>query len=552
MNLPKSNLSENDNILSEEFVSNKLLSVEGLNKVYEVTVKYDGFAEMIKSFLMDQKKTYSDNHFRAGKAPLSLVKQKFFNFAVQEVSKKVIDQFVSSIKEDYIGTPDISIKQFYAEDSKNLDPIFEIKLTLKPTVPNVDLAKCKITDPNVSVSDEDINKEMELWAKSHERPVELSKARESKMGDTLNVSMSLLDKSEEAQSFDVKLGSGTFVKEIEAKLVGQNEGTQINHTIDIPKNISKNPGLPSDVKQFAGKKLGVNLKINKIMETKNYEVDLDMAKHFGCSSLESCKMKFKTMLEEKIVESKFIHKKHQLESYLNKSVDVEIPQSLIDKEKLIMWHGLLHKFQITRKEMFSIEEIKTILGQIQNIGFLTKHTFEDIEKEYEKLAKRRISFFFIIQKFQTDMNVSLTQAEIDTEKVKKAADLKGGPMEAFKYYEKNKQELAKLENILLENKIVNEVLVKCTISASDMSITELSKSLEKMVKELEPNIDFSPAKKDKQTDETKNNVDEKKASSTKKTTKSSGSDEEKKPAKKAVAKKASEAKKTKKTVEQDS
>ncbi|QEK38482.1 trigger factor [Candidatus Cytomitobacter primus] len=488
MNLPY----ENKDLL--EGIKYDLISSEGLNRVYEIHAKHADFVNLMEDFFNEKKKTYTTKYFnRPGKVPMSIVKNDFASAAFVQTANKVINNVLSKLEDKFLGEPDIKIKQNFDKNDDSKDPTFTITLNMEPSVPDLKFESIEINNPIVEISDEDIKKEMDLWAKSNERGVELTEKRASTMGDTLNVSMSLLDKSADKQTFQLKLGSGRFVPEIEQKLVGLNEGEKIQHTIDVPKNLD-NQNLPSDMKKFAGKKLSVNFHVNKIMETKNYEVDIEMAKQFGCSSVDACQSKFRDMLAKRVSNSSFMYKKHQLSNEFNKMVNFELPANAVKMEVQVFWNRFLSKFQLKRENMFSHEEAKVLFGKIQEAGFMKDSTFEDIDQKYNELSKKRLSFFFIMKKVQSDLGISLNKSDVDSEIMNRSSEFKGGLSEAVSYFEKNKNAKSELENTVIEDKIVNEILLKVKINDAKMTIKSFFEELDQLVKSLDVQINLPDTK----------------------------------------------------------
>ncbi len=480
-----------ENILSG--VEYNLVSSEGLSRVYEVKIDHSKFADLMSDFFVETQKTYTTKYFnRAGKVPLSIVKNDFAQKAFSHVVSSVASKVLEKLDEKFLGEPNVSVTEYYDEKDSSKNPSITLTLNKEPEVPEIDFKEVSIIDPQVEVSDEDVENEMKAWADNNERGVELSEKRSAKMGDTLVISMSLLDKSKGAadkQSFNVKLGAGMFVKEIEDKLVGKNEGEKVPHTVTVPKDAATNKNFPSDMKRFAGKDLAVNLIVEKIMETKNYEVDVEMAKKFGCSSVERCKAHFRSMMEKKVNDSAFMYKKHQLSKILDEKLNFEVPVSALKIETQAFWNRFLAKFNLTRETMFNYDEIKMLFTSIQSAGYLKDKTFEDIDNHYLAVASRRLKFFFVMKEIQGKFNVALTKEDLDQEIMNRSSDFKGGLAEAVNHYEKNKSAQRDLENIVLEDKIVNEVLLKISIKSEKMDVQSLFNKLSEIVKELDIKIE---------------------------------------------------------------
>ncbi|QEK38015.1 trigger factor [Candidatus Cytomitobacter indipagum] len=511
MNVPSK--KDNEIKILLEGVKSELISSEGLSRVYTISIEHKKFSSLMDEFFAEKQKTYTTKYFnRAGKVPMSIVKNDFSSVAFANAARGIISEAISALDVIFLGDPDIKINKHF--DEKNDDEVvFEITLAIEPSVPEIDFKSIEIKKPVIEITDEDVAKEMDLWAKNNERGVELNEKRSSAIGDTVDISMSLIGKSSDKQSFRLKLGSNKFLPEIEEKLAGLNEGDKIQHEISIPKNID-NSSIPSDMKKFAGKKLSVNFNVDKIMETKNYDVDIEMAKEFGCASVEACKLRFRDMLQKRIDESSFMYRKHQLSDQLSE-INFELPGNSLNLEVQSFWNRFLAKFQLKRDTMFSHEECKSLFEKIKEAGFMKSSTFEEIDKKYIDLSKKRLKFFFIMKNIQSKLGINLSKSDVDAEIMKKSQDFKGGLSEAVSYFEKNKNAKTAIENSLMEDKIVEEMLMQTNAKEEAMSIKQFFETLDKLVKSLDVQIEFNSSnddsneksESDKKIDESNKEVD---------------------------------------------
>lgn len=476
---------------SLEKVKSELVSSDGLNREYVVSVEHEKFSELMDNFFIEKQKTYTTKYFnRPGKVPMSIVRADFASVAFANVARNMIFDVIADLNINFLGEPSIRIKKHF-DEKKADEVVFEITLALEPEIPSIDFKTMKIKNPAVEITDEDVSKEMDLWAKNNERGVDLIEKRVSSMGDTIDISMSLVGQSSDKQSFRLKLGSNKFLPEIEEKLAGLNEGDKIQHEITIPKNVESS-SLPSDMKKFAGKKLSVNFQVNKIMETKNYSVDIEMAKEFGCASVEACKQKFREMLQSRVDESAFMYKKHQLSDEISK-LAFELPTNLLEIEAQSFWNRFLAKFQLRRETMFSKAECKTLFEKIKEAGFMQSYTFEDIDGKFTDLAQKRLKFFFVLKAMQKKFNIALSRSDVDAEILKRSHDFNGGLSEAINYFEKNKNAKTTMENALIEDKIVNELLMQTNVIDEKMNIKQFFDVLDKLVKSLDVQVEHSSA-----------------------------------------------------------
>ena len=166
-------------------MSVKVEKSENKNEVkLEFTIEAKVFDEGIKKVFNKNAKYFNIPGFRKGKAPMNIVEKYygaeiFYEDAFNEVVPAAYDEAIKAEKLDVVSRPDIDIKQI----GKGKDLIFTATVSLKP---EVKLGKYKgvAADKTVyEVSEEDIEKEINLMADRNSRMVTVED-RAAQMGDT--------------------------------------------------------------------------------------------------------------------------------------------------------------------------------------------------------------------------------------------------------------------------------------------------------------------------------------------------------------------------------
>ena len=168
--------------------------------------------------------------------------------------------------------------------------------------------------------------------------------------------------------------------------------------------------------------------------------------------------------------------KESILNQLEKLHDIELPNSLIQQELMLISQGLKN---------------------------------EDIEKnkkENEKIAKKRIKLGLILNEFGEKNNLKVDQQELKNEIQKHVQSMPNQQKKILEYYQKNPSATANLRGSLYEEKIINLIKkkskqIKKTISlkeAEDILKEDLNKK--KQSKAID---DKSESKKPKKTIESK-------------------------------------------------
>jgi len=154
-------------------MKHKIIKNEKTEKIIEIHVPREMVREELEKVYREISKAASLPGFRAGKAPLGMIKQRFKKEAHEEVIKNLMsDSFNKAMKESGIrmlGSPEISDLEF--EEEKGLS--YKAKVAVRPEV-NIKsymALELKKVDTEVNESDVDayINNLREMSAKFNTR-----------------------------------------------------------------------------------------------------------------------------------------------------------------------------------------------------------------------------------------------------------------------------------------------------------------------------------------------------------------------------------------------
>ena len=144
----------------------KELESKGLNKKYNVTIAATDFANAIDKKLEEIAKNAKLPGFRAGKAPKSMITQKYRSSILGEVLDDMIrdatNQLMAETKIRPAMTPDIKLEKF--EDGKDID--FIVETDILPEITLGDFSKISLTKYVAKVPEEEVEKAVKYMAES--------------------------------------------------------------------------------------------------------------------------------------------------------------------------------------------------------------------------------------------------------------------------------------------------------------------------------------------------------------------------------------------------
>lgn len=166
-------------------------SIDNLNAVLTVTIEKDDYKEKVEKALNNYRKNAAIKGFRKGQVPMSFVKKQFEKSIifdeVNQLLQNGINEYIQKEKISILGNPLPKFNENMDWDADQLE--FEFELGLAPDF-KVDLSKVKADTYKVNVTDEEVQKYVDNFAKRFGSMKTLEKVEE---GANVKVTMKELD-----------------------------------------------------------------------------------------------------------------------------------------------------------------------------------------------------------------------------------------------------------------------------------------------------------------------------------------------------------------------
>jgi trigger factor len=141
-------------------------SIDNLNAVLTVTIEKDDYKEKVEKALNNYRKNASIKGFRKGQVPMSFVKKQFEKSIIfDEVNQLLqtgINDYIQNEKISILGNPLPKVNETMDWDADQL--VFEFELGMAPDF-KIDLSKVKADTYKVNVTDEEVQKYVDNFAK---------------------------------------------------------------------------------------------------------------------------------------------------------------------------------------------------------------------------------------------------------------------------------------------------------------------------------------------------------------------------------------------------
>ena len=240
--------------------------------VFEVSA--DDFEAAIKKVYAKNAKKYSVPGFRKGKVPRAVI-EKYYTEAVfydDAINLVLPEAYEAAIKEadlEPVARPELDVDEIVS----GKPVVFTALVTTKPDVTLGEYKGLKIAKIEHTVSDEDVEKELEAAQKRNARLVPVEN-RAAENGDIAVIDFEgfadgVAFDGGKGEGYELELGSGSFIPGFEEQLVGKNAGDDVEVNVTFPTEYHAD--------NLAGKDAMFKVKIHELKKKEMPAIDDDFA-----------------------------------------------------------------------------------------------------------------------------------------------------------------------------------------------------------------------------------------------------------------------------------
>jgi trigger factor len=419
-----------------------------LERKMKVTVPCERIDQQVNTKIRQLSKTAKIDGFRPGKIPESVIRQRFGKGIEFEVLNDVLQHTLQEAlqKENLTpaGSPELDFKHFESGKPFDFTAIFEIfpKIELRPFA---DLIVEKMT---AQVTEEDLEKTLEGMRKQRTQWEEVE--RSAKDGDRVSIAFVGTINGEEFQggksdNMPLILGSHSTISGFEEGLINSNKGQEITLDLTFPENYG--------AQELAGKPVQFKIKINKIEQPKLPEFDAEFAEAFGIKEggIDKLRTEVKQTLEQQL--SQALRQKVKAEVMGKLAAfykDLQVPKALIRSEA--------EHLQKQAQQQFA--HLKTAkLPQLEINMFMDR-------------AKERVALGLIINEIIKKDKLKADPATV-RKLIEDVASRYDHPEQIVTWYYQQKDRLAEMETMALEEQIVDKILAEATVVEKTTTASEM-------------------------------------------------------------------------------
>jgi trigger factor len=401
---------------------------EGVERHIQVSVPVEAVKDAEDKAAKRYASTVRLPGFRPGKAPATVVRQKFGEAIRQEALESIVreayQEFVEKESIKVAAQPHVHDLKF--EEGKPLT--FELHLEVRPTI---DLARTngfRIQRPAATVTEEQLDQQIEqirdekaTWTPVVEKPLP---------GDMVNVQIATGAETGEGKSYPLVLGTGQAIPGIEELVMEAKPGETIERPVKWPDDFP-------DEKQRAQTKT-VRITVNEVKRKSAPPLDDALAREVGdFESLEALRKAVRTDMER--------HAEHEVEANVRQQlIDQIIAANAFDVPK--SW---VQQFVQNYAEAYQVPE-----DQRETFG-----------GEFRAMAERQIRRDLVIETIAEKEGLAATEKDLDDRIAEQAEKRGANPGQIYAQLEKSGR-LKEMERSITEDKVFKWLLDRNDVSTN--------------------------------------------------------------------------------------
>ena len=367
---------------------------------YELQFSVDKatFDAAVDKVYRKQVKSISVPGFRKGKAPKSIIEKMygtgvFYEDAINDLIPAAYTEALEESKLEVVSQPEFDVVSI---DENGL--VLSAKVFVKPEVEIKDYAGIEVEKNVVAVTDEDVNKEIQVIRERNSREIEITD-RAAEMGDTTVIDFEgfcdgVAFEGGKGTDYSLKLGSGSFIPGFEEQVAGKNIG-EVDVNVTVPEEYH--------AADLAGKPAVFKVTIHSITNVELPELDDDFAKDVS---------EFDTFDEYKADLKAKIEKRH--EAAADNAVEEKLVEALIEKLEADIPEAMF----VNETENFVRDYDNRLRSQGLDLNTYFKYTgltLDNLREQMRPQAERQVKARLALEKIAELENLEATEEDINGE-----------------------------------------------------------------------------------------------------------------------------------------
>ncbi len=365
-----------------------------------IEVSAEELDKAIEKVYQKQKNSISVPGFRKGKVPRAMVEKMygaaiFYEDAANELIPDAYEKAYDECGEDIVSSPKVDVIQI----EKGKPFIFTAEVALKPEVTLGKYKGVKVDKVDVTVSDEDVAKEIDAERERNARSISVTD-RAVKDGDQTVIDFEgfkdgVAFEGGKGENYPLTIGSGAFIPGFEEQLIGKNIGEEVEVNVTFPEQYQ--------AAELAGQPAVFKVTVKEIKEKQLPELDDEFAAEVSeFDTLAEYKEDVKKNLTEKREKDAKNAKEDAVIDAIIEDAKMDIPDAMVETTQRQMIQEFAQNIQM---QGLSMEQY------FQFTGLTAEAMMEQVKPQAEKRIKSRL----VLEAVVKAENIVATEEDFDNE-----------------------------------------------------------------------------------------------------------------------------------------
>ncbi len=426
-------------------------TLEKLERRITLTVPASEISSEVETRLKKLSRTVKADGFRPGKVPMSVVAQRYgYSVQYEVVNDRVGQAFNDATNEARLrvaGAPRITQKEEAPEGQIAFDATFEVY----PEVKIGDLATVEVERIGTEVTEAAIDRTVDILRKQRRTFAQRPAAEGAAEGDRVTIDFEGKIDGEpfaggKAEGFQFIIGEGQMLEQFDKAVRGMKVGEHKTFPLQFPADYQG--------QEVAGKEADFMVTMKKCETQHLPEVDEAFAKALGIKdgTVEALRADVKKNLEREVKFRVQARNKAAVMDALVKVAELELPNALVANETERLVQGAR--------------------ADLKQRGVKDAENVPIPEDVFKPQAERRVRLGLVVAELVRANNLQARPDQLQ----KHIEDLSQSyekPAEVMRWYLSDRQRMAEVEAIVIENNVTEFILARAKVSDKMLPFDEL-------------------------------------------------------------------------------
>ena len=420
-------------------------TLKGLERKVTISVPTEKVEEEVGLRLRNLARKVKVDGYRPGKVPMKVVEKRFSDSVRQEVARDMVQPTLyDALKNNELvpaGSPYIEPEQVEMGKDFRYTAVFEVF----PDVKINELNQAEVEIIQATVKDADVKGMLDKLREQNKNWKEVS--RPVAKGDKVVIDFDgFLGETPfeggSAKDYELVLGSGSMIPGFEEGL----EKAKIGKAFDITVNFPKDYGH----KDLAGKEAKFKVTVKTVMEGELPELDDAFAEKFNVKEggVDALKTDIKQNMERELERRVSSTNREKIFDKLMEINTFDLPTALIDQEIAHLKHEMFHR--VFGHEHSDNEQIPDFPRAL-----------------FEEQASRRVHLGLLFSEYVKKHEMMVDKSRVDA-MIEKFASAYESPDELRAWYRDDKDRLAEIEALVMEEVVSEKIITDAKIVKKKM------------------------------------------------------------------------------------